>query len=140
MTHWLFPANTRYYDIFGASSEDETFWPTNTTAEIGDTAYIYLAAPYKQVGFICDVTGVGFDEDQVLTDVRSFFKQPVDHKKRPRIFIKLRPVAAIPLGDDSPLKYERLKQNGLTGMLMGPRKLENKPELLTYIKGVCDEL
>jgi len=32
------------------------------------------------------------------------------------------------------LAYKHLKQNGLNGMLMGPRKLENNPTLLDYIQ------
>jgi hypothetical protein len=30
MTHWLFPANTKFYDVLSAFSGNETYWPANT--------------------------------------------------------------------------------------------------------------
>lgn len=140
MTHWLFPANIKFYDVLGAFETTETYWPANTTVMVGDTVYLYLAAPYKQIGFICNVTGIDFDIDQVVSEIRPFFRQPLKQKGKPKTFMKLQPFATVPLTDDSPLNYEQLKQNGLTGMLMGPRKLENNPKLLAYIRGICDGL
>ncbi len=48
--------------------------------------------------------------------------------------MKLKTSSVITLASDSPLSYDHLKQNGLNGMLMGPRKLENNQTLLDYIK------
>ena len=140
MAHWLFPANAKRYDVLRAFGEPETYWPANTTVAVGDMVYIYLAAPYRQVGFVCKATEVGLDQERVLPRVRPFFKQPNKPKNKPKGFIKLRTTAAISLDPDSPLSYRHLKQNGLSGMLMGPRRLENNPQLLEYITGVCREL
>ena len=42
--------------------------------------------------------------------------------------------ASLPLENETPLSFPHLKENGLNGMLMGPRKLENNPTLLAYIE------
>jgi len=89
MTHWLFPANTKFYDVLGAFNEVETYWPVNTKVSVGDVVYIYLAAPYKQIGFVCDVVDVGLDQDSILESIRPFFKNKLDNKKQPKSFMKL---------------------------------------------------
>lgn len=48
--------------------------------------------------------------------------------------MRLQVSSAIALERDSLLAYDSLKQNGLNGMLMGPRKLENNPSLEEYIR------
>jgi len=134
MTHWLFPANTKFYDVVGAFSEIETYWPVNTKVSVGDVVYIYLAAPYKQIGFVCDVIDVGLDQDSILESIRPFFKNMFDDKKQSKSFMKLQTTSIIPIDNEALLAYKHLKQNGLNGMLMGPRNLENNPALLDYIK------
>ncbi len=134
MTHWLYPANTKYYDVLGALAEEETFWPMNTKVETGDVVLIYLAAPYKQIGFLCEVAGTGFTSDMVMPYVRSFIKGSPSQEKAAKPFMKLRPTLSIPLDKESPLGLSHLKAHGMTGMLMGPRKLDSNPELLDYIR------
>ena len=134
MTHWLFPANTKFYDVMGAFNETETYWPVNAKVSVGDIVYIYLAAPYKQIGFVCDVLEVGLAQDSILKHIRQFFKNKLDDKKQPKSFMRLQTTSAVPIDNEALLSYKQLKQNGLSGMLMGPRKLENNPTLLNYIK------
>ena len=133
--HWLYPANTKFYDVLGAFREAETYWPLNSRVSVGDTGFIYLAAPHKQIAFDCDVLEVGLEESDVVDFVRPFFKGENHDEKSQKLFMKLQVSSVIPLEGDSPLAYEYLKQHGLSGMLMGPRKLENNPTLLTYIEG-----
>lgn len=140
MAHWLFPANIKYYDVFGAFSETETYWPANTTMTAGDVVYIYLAAPYKQIGFLCEVKEAGVAFEEALPHIRQFFKEKIEHKKKPKTFMKLHRTVSFPIANGSPLSYALLKKHGLNGMLMGPHKLENNPKLLKYVKEVCNEL
>ena len=65
MTHWLYPANTKFYDVSGAMAQPETFWPMRSQTAVGDRVFIYLAAPHKQIGYACDVTETGIDEASV---------------------------------------------------------------------------
>ena len=134
MAHWIIPANPKFYDVFGAFHEVETYWPINVNVSIADTIYIYLAAPYKQIGFVCEVLETDIDLERIYENIRPFIKKGVSNKGHPKSFMKLKPISTISIDKDSLLGYENLKQNGLTGMLMGARKLENNPTLFSYIK------
>jgi hypothetical protein len=140
MVHWLFPANIKFYDVFGAFRKTVSYWPANATVTVGDLVFIYLAAPYKQIGFLCEVKAIGISFEDALPYIRHFFKETIARKKEPKAFMKLRRTATYKITDRASLSYKQLKQHGLTGMLMGPRKLENNPKLLEYIKEVCNEL
>ncbi|MBL4645178.1 MAG: hypothetical protein JKY99_01830 [Rhizobiales bacterium] len=135
MTHWLVPANTKFYDVFAAFEQPHTYWPMNGKFAPRDIAYIYLAAPHKQIGFVCEVLEIGFDLDKIIDHVRPFIKGEVDGNSPQKPFMKLKAIQTLALEADSPLALGHLKQNGLNGMLMGVRKLENNPPLFSYIEG-----
>lgn len=133
MNNWLYPANIKYYDVLGAFSRDEIYWPQNSKVFIGDIIYIYLAVPYKQIGYKCEVVEVDLQYIDIIESIRPFFKGKIDNNKTPKLFMKLRLSSSFILDSDSPLSYNYLKQNGLKGFLMGPRNLSNNPVLLDYI-------
>jgi len=96
---------------------------------------IYLAAPYQQIGFVCDVTQTNLSLDDVRDNIQPFISNKGGGpKKHSKPFMQLKKIATIEIDKASPLALQCLKQHGLTGMLMGPRKLENNPALLDYIK------
>lgn len=88
---------------------------------------------YKQIGFLCDVTATGLDRAVVTPHVRRFLKGDAKPEKAAKPFMKLCPTFSISIDRASPLGLSHLKQRGLTGMLMGPRNLDNNPQLLGYI-------
>lgn len=54
---WLVPANPKYYDIEGAFEQyDEIIWKQSTNVQIGDIAYMYVAAPVSAILFKCVIT------------------------------------------------------------------------------------
>jgi 5-methylcytosine-specific restriction protein A len=134
ITHWLYPANVKYYNVLSAFEAPETYWPINSKVSIGDVIYIYLASPYKQISYVCEVTAINFELASVIEKIRPFFKSDSSNGKPTKLFMNLKTNSVITLVDDSILSYEHLKQNGLNGMLMGPRKLENNLTLLNYIQ------
>lgn len=137
MTHWLFPANTKFYDVMGAFAAPETYWPMNAKVTSGDRVYIYLAAPYKQIAFITEVLETDLPLGSVIDSIRPYFldgESPDKGEKASKPFIKLRTLRAINLDKNSPVALACLKEQGLKGMLMGARKLENNPDLLAYIQ------
>ena len=119
----------------GAMNEPETYWPMNSKVESGDLIFIYLAAPYKQIAYICEVLKTGLNENDIIKFVKPFFVTPVECDKKSKDFMKIKPVQTLPLSPDSLFALQSLKENGLKGMLMGPRKLDNCPPLLEYAKG-----
>ncbi|WP_428603949.1 hypothetical protein [Sedimenticola sp.] len=135
MAYWLYPANTKLYDVLGAFSKKSAYWPVKSKVEKGDKVLIYLAAPYKQIGFATDVAETGLEQDEIFDKVSPFFKQIPDTGANNKPFMKLVNINVVRLDKTSQLSLDRLKEAGLRGMLMGPRKLDNTPELLAYIKG-----
>jgi len=75
MIHWLYPANVKYYNVLEAFNASETYWPMGSKVSKGDTIFIYLAAPYKQIGFVCNVGEVDLDPNTIIEKIRPFFKR-----------------------------------------------------------------
>ena len=73
MKHWLYPANPKYYRIFEAFSLDNTYWPISTNVEVGDLVYIYLSAPHKQIGYLCEVEEIGIDLPEIEDKIKPYF-------------------------------------------------------------------
>lgn len=134
MSHWLIPANIKFYDIFSAFEQAETYWPMNAKITCKDTVYIYLTAPYKQIGFVCNVSATGHSLDEAIDFVLPFIKGELRKDGAPKKFMTLKTVQSMSIDSFSVFSLKTLKQNGLNGMLMGARKLENNPELLKYIR------
>ena len=133
MTNWLIPANTKFYDVFAAFKLAETYWPMNAKIMNGDTLYIYLAAPYKQIGYVCQVIETGYDLDNIIDEVKLLIKGDIKEDGPKKPFMKLKPIQTLEISENSPLSLNHLRENGLNGMLMGARKLENNPKLLNFI-------
>lgn len=133
MNHWLYPANTKFYDVIGAFSNEETYWPRNSNVEVGDILFIYLAAPYKQVAFKGEVIRSDLTGDKILNEVSAYFKEKPKDPDPLKAFLRIKTLNRFDLDPKGPLALPFLKDHGLKGMLMGPRKLENAPELKNYI-------
>ncbi len=134
MAHWLVPANTKFYDVVGAFSQSSTYWPMKAKLKLGDIVYIYLSAPQKQVAFTCEVIKIDLPLETVFDSICEFSIGLIDKKKPTKPFAELSNIVSMQLDKQSFLGYQYLKENGLNGMLMGPRKLENNLPLLKYIQ------
>jgi len=133
VNHWLYPANTKFYDVIGAFSNEETYWPRNSNAEVGDILFVYLAVPYKQIAFKGEVIRSDLTGDKILKEVSAYFKEKPKDPDPLKSFLRVKVLSRFDLDPKGPLALPFLKDHGLKGMLMGPRKLENAPELKNYI-------
>jgi len=55
-TNWIVPANPKYYDIEAAINEnaEHTFiWKQSNHIAVGDTVYLYIAAPVSAIRYKC---------------------------------------------------------------------------------------
>ena len=53
---WLVPANPSFFDIIGAFQKKKCItWKQSGNIKAGDTAYMYVGAPYSAVMFKCEV-------------------------------------------------------------------------------------
>ena len=58
-TSWLVPANPQYYDIEKAFAESDTIlWKQSNSVAVGDTIYLYIAAPYSCGLYKCEAVEV----------------------------------------------------------------------------------
>lgn len=58
---WLIPANPGYYDIdkgFAESADGTILWKQNGGVRVGDTVYIYVAAPVSAIRYRCEAVEV----------------------------------------------------------------------------------
>lgn len=56
---WIFPANPGYFDLERAFQESETiFWKQRSQVEVGDTIFLYVAAPVSAIRYQCRVVEV----------------------------------------------------------------------------------
>lgn len=58
---WLVPVNPKYYDIekaFAESDDGTTLWKQSSSVMVGDTVYLYLAAPYSCIMYKCEAVEV----------------------------------------------------------------------------------
>ena len=69
---------------------------------------------------------------EILDQVRPLIKGDVDHGPGSKQFMKLGAPHAVPIDPDAALSLNNLRENGLKGMLMGARKLDNNPPLLDF--------
>lgn len=136
MKHWLYPANPKYYRVFEAFDSPRTYWPISTKVEIGDIIYIYLSAPHKQIGYMCDVEEIGIDLPEIEGDIMPYFITVPSSKKPMKQFMKLKVRGRFELHQETKLSLDNLRINGLNGMLMGARNLDNNQNLLKYITEV----
>lgn len=54
---WIIPANPKYYDIQAAfRTSKEIDWKQGKGIKVGDTVYMYVAAPVSAILYKCRVT------------------------------------------------------------------------------------
>ena len=56
---WIIPANPKYYDVVSAFEESSVItWKQSSDIHVGDTIYMYVAAPYSSIMYKCRATEV----------------------------------------------------------------------------------
>lgn len=135
MKNWLYPANVKFYDVVGAfTNEDLVAWPMTSKVEVGDTVYMYLGQPYKQIMFKCQVEEINKPMDQVMDQAKKYMK--TEGKSPKKNFMLLKTVEQYDKNQEGPLAFSMMKLNGLKGSIMGPQCLENNETLFNYIQGM----
>ena len=137
MAHWLYPANIKYYDVLAAFEQEHAVWPINSKIQQQDTIYIYLATPYKKIAYLCTVSDINISKNIISDFSHAFIKNEDQDSVPTKPFMMLSNIKCLLHLENDQLNLIKLKEHGLKGMLMGPRKLENNRPLLNYILGVC---
>lgn len=112
ITEWIVPANPKYYDIEKAISEavskNEPFlWKQAGKAAVGDTVYLYAAAPVLAVICKCEVVEADIPYDYSDDNLS------MSHVMKLRILTRY---------DKEPVSFAMLKEHGVTAV-RGPRSI-----------------
>ena len=86
---WLVPANPRYYDVQSAFDlRDEIEWKQGAGIKVGDTVYLYVAAPISAILYRCTViqTNLPFDYDDGNLTISSLMRIKLQRRYDPTDF------------------------------------------------------
>lgn len=109
-TNWIVPANPKYYDIAAAIHEnpEHTFlWKQSNHIAVGDTVYLYIAAPISAIRYKCKAIEVDIPYQYTDENVR------MSHVMRLQL---------LKAYDAEPIGMELLKAHGVNAV-RGPRSM-----------------
>lgn len=109
-TNWIIPANLKYYDIENSINENakHTFlWKQSNHIAVGDTVYLYIAAPVSAIRYQCKAIEVDIPYEYADENVR------MNHVMRLQLLRTY---------DEKPIGRELLKAHGVNAV-RGPRSM-----------------
>ena len=85
---WLVPANPKYFDLEAAFEQADTvLWKQSSPVAVGDTVYMYLAAPVSAIRYRCQALEVDIPcQDDGPLHVRRLMRLRLDHRYDPACF------------------------------------------------------
>jgi len=108
---WLVPANPKYYDIEHAFDDRELLdWKQGSGIRVGDTVYLYVAAPVSAILYQCSVTqtDIPFEYADSRLSITALMKLRLQRRYEPDRFT-----------------FERLKEEHGIFAVRGPRGVPN---------------
>ena len=86
---WLVPANPKHYDVSHAFDENEEIdWKQGNGIRVGDTIFMYVAAPVSAILFQCAVTetGIPYEYSSDALTITSLMKIKLTRRYQPDQF------------------------------------------------------
>ena len=106
-SEWLLPANPKYYDLITAFKKSNIIlWKQSTSIKVNDIVYLYVAAPYSEIKYKCEVLKVDI---------------PYDYKNKKLIVNKVMQIKLIKEFNKE-FTLDKLKELGINS-IRGPRRL-----------------
>lgn len=135
--HWLYAANPVMYRVDDAFQAPHAAWPMSSRVDVGDVIFFYLSSPVQRIRYRARVSQIHLPASDVEVLTSPFITATPAKKQSAtptnKTFMLLENITALPDFQSEALSFASLKQQGLQGALMGPRKLENNPKLQNYI-------
>lgn len=123
MNYWLFPCNTKYFDIISHFEKNDTVvFKQDKNMTIGDIVFIYLAVPYKRIQYKCVVLETKIGEKEMQNHDYALTTSPYI-----KGYVKLKLLKTI---TSDGLDFYSLKEHGL-GQIQRQGRLEGR--LLKYV-------
>lgn len=108
---WIIPANPKFYDIEHAFDNKEIIsWKQSSSVKVGDTVYMYVAAPVSAILYKCKV---------VEADI------PYDYQDKNLTISILMKIKLLRRYDRRQFTFESLKENYGIYAVRGPRGVPN---------------
>lgn len=108
---WIVPANPKFYDIIHAfDKEDIITWKQSSSIKVGDTIYMYVAAPVSAILYKCKAVEVDI---------------PYNYSDKNLTITKLMKIELLKRYDPELLTFERLKEEFGIYAVRGPRGVPN---------------
>ena len=108
---WIIPANPKYYDIENAFDNAEIIdWKQSSSVKVGDTVYMYVAAPVSAILYKCKVVEVDI---------------PYDYQDKNLTITTLMKIKLLRRYDCERFTFDRLKEDFGIYAVRGPRGVPN---------------
>jgi len=86
---WIVPANPKYYDVIQAFEESEEIdWKQGRGITVGDTVFLYVAAPVSAILYCCKVTrtDIPYEYKDTNVTIRALMKIRLKKRYNPEEF------------------------------------------------------
>lgn len=108
---WIIPANPKYYDIEHAFDSAELIdWKQSSSVKVGDTVYMYVAAPVSAIMYKCKVVEVDI---------------PYDYQDKNLTITTLMKIKLLRKYDREQFTFDRLQKDFGIYAVRGPRGVPN---------------
>ena len=113
---WIIPANPKFYDIEHAFDNEEIIsWKQSSSVKVGDTVFMYVAAPVSAILYKCKVVEVDI---------------PYDYQDKNLTITTLMKIKLLRRYDRRQYTFDRLKDDYGIYAVRGPRGVPNS---LSYV-------
>lgn len=133
---WIVPCNVKYFDVVTHFKKNSTVvWKNISRVQPGDTVYIYLGAPHKELRYKCVVLNDNVGNDVLLNNNYAMPRRPISNLYQVEIkYMELELVDEYPPGT---FLLQDMRNNGL-GQVQVQAKTSN--QLQEYIDTKCNAL
>lgn len=108
---WIVPANPKFFDIEDAFAHAEVIaWKQSSSVKVGDTVFMYVAAPVSAILYQCKV---------VEADI------PYDYRDKNLTITTLMKIQLLQKYDPKQFSFQRLKEEYGIYAIRGPRGVPN---------------
>ncbi len=106
--NWIVPCSVKFFDVVNHFEENNTIvWRKVSALKKGDTAYIYIGAPYSEIKYKCHIIDDDVDE-KTLQSNEYAIRKTESGKRQKYIMMELDHIY-----DDGELSLDKLRENGL---------------------------
>ncbi len=108
---WIIPANPKFYDVEHAFDNAETIdWKQSSSMKVGDTVFLYVAAPVSAILYQCKVVEVEI---------------PYDYRDKNLTITTLMKIKLLRRYDSEQFTFDRLRDEYGIYAVRGPRGVPN---------------